>query len=359
MSASVPRSPHGPPVVLVVEDEPVLRASMVRGLARMPGIEVVDGATLAEATRLVEAYRPALIISDLSLPDGTGEALIGLLDRLRLRVPIVFVTAYLGTFQPRIPLSSDLEIHEKPVPLDRLRQIVEQRLRVATTASSEDDAPFSLVDYLQIACIGAHSVELTLELSGRPAGAVVVHKGELWSARDGSGTGEVAFRRLYARDAARHPETRTRCRGLRQPAEPRQIHTGWQVLLLESACAVDEGFADPASAAAAVEASVDEVVATLDASVELADADGDDDAHADDELPTLAPAATPTGTDRVFAERYEAGVEALLSRDFPGAFAAFLEADAAKPGDRRVAANLERLRTLGHDPATPLPEKPR
>jgi DNA-binding NtrC family response regulator len=115
-------------VVLVVEDEPVLRASMVRGLARLPGIEVVDGATLAEATRLVEAYRPALIISDLSLPDGTGEALIGLLDRLRLRVPIVFVTAYLGTFQPRIPLSSDLEIHEKPVPLDRLRQIVEQRL---------------------------------------------------------------------------------------------------------------------------------------------------------------------------------------------------------------------------------------
>ena len=44
MSASAPRPPNGPPVVLVVEDEPVLRASMVRGLARLPGIEVVDGA---------------------------------------------------------------------------------------------------------------------------------------------------------------------------------------------------------------------------------------------------------------------------------------------------------------------------
>jgi CheY-like chemotaxis protein len=355
MSASAPRPPNGPPVVLVVEDEPVLRASMVRGLARLPGIEVVDGATLAEATRLVEAYRPALIISDLSLPDGTGEALIDLLEGLRHRVPIVFVTAYLGTFHSRIPLRTDLEIHEKPVPLERLRQIVEQRLRVASKSAPDDEAPFSMVDYLQIACIGAHSVELSLEISGRPVGAVVVHKGELWSARDGAGRGEAAFRRLYARDAARHPETRTRCRGLRSPEEPRQIHTGWQVLLLESACAVDEGHADAASAMAAVEASVDEVVATLDAAVDILD-DPDD---ADADPPTLSPSAGARGADRLFAERFEAGVEALLARDYPAAFAAFVEAEAARPGDRHVAANLERLRILGHGEPTPPPEKRR
>jgi CheY-like chemotaxis protein len=332
-------------VVLVVEDEPVLRASMVRGLARLPGIEVVDGATLAEATRLVEAYRPALVISDLSLPDGTGETLIGLLDDLRLRVPIIFITAYLGTFQPRIPRRADLEIHEKPVPLERLRQLVEQRLRVEPDASG-DDAPFSLVDYLQIACIGAHSVELTLEVAGQAVGSATVHRGELWSARDAGGTGEAAFRRLYARDAARTPETRTRCRGLRQPTEPRQITTGWQVLLLESACAVDEGLSDPGAAAAAIGASVDEVVLTLDASVDEA---LDDDA---DEHPTLAPATAPRAIDRQFSELYEAGVEALLTRDYRAAYEAFRAADAVRPGDRHVQANLERLRMLGHAPGS-------
>jgi DNA-binding response OmpR family regulator len=338
--APLPGKPGGTPVVLVVEDEPVLRASMVRGLARMSGIEVVDGATMAEATRLVEACRPALIISDLSLPDGTGEELIGVLDRLRMRVPIIFITAYLGAFQSRIPRRTDIEIHEKPVSLERLRGFVEARLRVEGEArrATSDDAPFSMVDYLQIACIGAHSVSLTLEERGRVVGTIEVSRGELWSARDAHGVGEPAFQRLFARDALRGAETFTRCRSLRPPPGRRDVTTHWQVLVLESACAIDEGQAAVVDLDEDIEASLSGALASVEPAVPVA---------------TALSAAPPPPRDRDaerFDAAFDAGVDALLGRDFHTAYDRFLDAAALRPDDPRVRANLQRLRELGFAP---------
>ena len=60
-------------VVLVVEDEPLLRASMVRGLSKPHGLEVVDASSL-DATELIRTMRPEMIVSDLHPPRwlGTG-----------------------------------------------------------------------------------------------------------------------------------------------------------------------------------------------------------------------------------------------------------------------------------------------
>ena len=48
-----------------------------------------------------------------------------------------------------------------------------------------------------------------------------------------------------------------------------------------------------------------------------------------------------------FDHAWEEGVNALLERDLPRALEAFLRAGAIRPGDRRVEANLSRLRELG------------
>jgi hypothetical protein len=40
-------------------------------------------------------------------------------------------------------------------------------------------------------------------------------------------------------------------------------------------------------------------------------------------------------------------VDALLAKDYPKALAAFREASVARPDDRRVIANLERLKAMG------------
>jgi DNA-binding response OmpR family regulator len=349
--APLPGKNGGTPVVLVVEDEPVLRASMVRGLARMPGIEVVDGATMAEATRLVEACRPALIISDLSLPDGTGEELIGVLDRLRMRVPIIFITAYLGAFQSRIPRRTDIEIHEKPVSLERLRGFVEARLRVDADArrATADEAPFAMVDYLQIACIGAHSVSLTLEERGRVVGTIEVNRGELWSARDAFGAGEAAFQRIFARDALRGTDTFTRCRSLRAPAGRRDVTTNWQVLMLESACAIDEGQQALLDLDEDIDASLSGALESVESVVPAPPAPPPQPAPPPG--PPEPPPEPPRDRDAErFAAAFDAGVEALLGRDFHTAYDRFLDAAELRPDDPRVRANLQRLRDLGFAP---------
>ena len=48
------------------------------------------------------------------------------------------------------------------------------------------------------------------------------------------------------------------------------------------------------------------------------------------------------------AAAFEAGIDALLDKDYPRAQAAFLQADGLRPGDPRITANLRRLEELGH-----------
>jgi len=49
-------------------------------------------------------------------------------------------------------------------------------------------APFSVVDYVQLACLGRHSVHIDMEFV-KAAGKVIVWQGELWSASDEQGEG--------------------------------------------------------------------------------------------------------------------------------------------------------------------------
>src|SRR5215475_1465883 len=84
-------------LILLVEDEPVLRASMSRGLARLPNVEVVDAGSVADAKKLLGAVKPHLVVTDLDLPDGSGVEVISEIATLKLAIPIVVVSAYLRT----------------------------------------------------------------------------------------------------------------------------------------------------------------------------------------------------------------------------------------------------------------------
>lgn len=57
------------PRVLILEDETVLRASMARGLAKLPA-QIDEAGTLAEAIAQLDRALPDVIVSDLDLPDG-------------------------------------------------------------------------------------------------------------------------------------------------------------------------------------------------------------------------------------------------------------------------------------------------
>jgi two-component system, response regulator RegA len=79
--------------LLLVDDDPPLRRSMARALARR-GFEVVAVESLAEARDRARTYRPQYAVLDMRLADGIGLDLVQLLREIRPEVRIVIVTGY-------------------------------------------------------------------------------------------------------------------------------------------------------------------------------------------------------------------------------------------------------------------------
>ena len=80
-----------PPLVLIVEDEKLIRR-FVRSALEDEGCQVVEAATLAQGLLEAGAHKPDLVILDLGLPDGNGVDFIGHL-RGWSDVPILVLSA--------------------------------------------------------------------------------------------------------------------------------------------------------------------------------------------------------------------------------------------------------------------------
>lgn len=296
--------------VLIIEDEALLRSSMARGLGKLPGIEVFEAGSMAEAVRLLDAAPPNLVLSDIDLPDRSGIEIFGELGKRSLAVPVVLISAYLKAYGPQIPRHANVEVHEKPVGLEDLRKIVLRRLDVVERPL--DSSPFTPADFLQLACMGKHSVVIERKSGGRTTASLVVKDGQVWAAQDEGGIGFEAFRRIIFSPATKG---KVECRTLAgEPGEPNVVG-GWQELLMNAARLEDE-------------------------------------AARSDRLSSSPPSAPAPGTPGPstgdgFDEVWEEGVSALLGRNLPMALHAFLRAGAIRPGDRRVEANVNRLREMG------------
>ncbi|EAR51016.1 PAS sensor Signal Tranduction Histidine Kinase [Oceanicola granulosus HTCC2516] len=72
--APAPLAPRGPPRVLLVEDDALIRMDLAMMLEEM-GIEVAEAASVAEALAQLETGGFDLMLTDIGLPDGNGEEL--------------------------------------------------------------------------------------------------------------------------------------------------------------------------------------------------------------------------------------------------------------------------------------------
>jgi CheY-like chemotaxis protein len=309
--------------ILIIEDEETLRIGMVRALSKLAGVEVVAAGTLRVALALVDRARPDAVISDLDLPDRFGAELLGELERRGLRIPVTFVSAYTRKFSDRVPRAPDIRLVDKPVSLEKLREIA------AAALSARDSVlppPFGASDYLQLACLGRHSVVITRRSSVRDesaGGRIIVWRGELWDATDEEGHGERAFRRIVVQPGVFRVHTLDRDPG------PRTIEGPWEMLMLDALREADEE---------AVRAEEEAALALLDGPVSPP--------------PSVPAVPPPPPVVDLYDMAFERGVEALFARDHAGAVRAFRDALAARPGDPKATANLERLRALGHvDPS--------
>lgn len=410
-------------LVLLIEDEAVLRSSMARAIAKLPGVEVADVGTVSAALAIIDSRPPKMIVSDIDLPDRSGIELLGELGRRSMQIPILYVSGYLKAYGSQIPPHANVDVREKPVQLEELRSIVQSRLGYST--SSTEHAPFAVADYIQLACIGRHSVIIDVE-SEEENGRVIVFNGLVWTAIDSRGVGVDAFRRLaFARNSV------TRVRTLREDPGEQTMFGSWESVLLNAARVEDEETRDslvelsgdmdwfggaegmpttarspqndetapePAPRVNVVDAprpAMAEPVSDFARSAQKA-VSGSHPEERDESTqqapeppqappsvppvsrsgfvwridPTPAPEAVSTvvsaspapaqepaaasagsdesGEDLVFNDAWDAGIAALLVKDYRGAFEAFKAAEAIRGDDPKVQANLKRLRELGY-----------
>jgi CheY-like chemotaxis protein len=296
--------------VLIVEDEPVLRASMVRGLSRLPDVVVLDAGRVDEAIRLAEIHSVDLVLSDLDLPDRSGLEIIGPLRATGRNPRIVFISAYLSTYRPRIPAYANVELREKPVPLEELRGIVEQHVGTLRRSSREPEStPFTAADYVQLSMMGRHSAVI-----GVAGGEIIIVDGQAWAARDALGTGDEAFMRLALQPNAW-------CRTLIDKNVARTVEGRAEFLLMEAARLQDEGLSAAASSSSSSLAAFP--------------------SPSGSSLSTSAP-----GID-AFDALMDECIDAILGRDHQRAAGLLSRARTLRPDDARVRANLQRLKALG------------
>ncbi len=305
------------PLLMLIEDEPVLRSAIARYLGRLPGLGVVDTGLVADAVRLLDTERPDVVVSDLDLPDGSGLDVLAALDRHGLKVPVLFVSGHLDAFRPQIPDRDDVELHEKPFPLSELREAVLRRLPPAPPQRPERPSPFALCDYVQLACMGGHTIDLEAIEGDAVVGRIRIHEGTLWSAAFGDATGEAALRDLFGL-------ANTSARIVRRAGDPgeREFERRWPHVLLD---AEREG----RRAARRLSQRPGPLPEPADPSTDAAGAPGDE------------------GED--FTTLLDRGLDAMLQRDYSTAWAALSRADALRPGVGTVRTNLARLRALGVD----------
>ncbi|MCA9604579.1 MAG: response regulator [Myxococcales bacterium] len=316
--------------LLIVEDEAVLRTSLARGIARLAGVEVADAGSVDEALVKIDARAPDLIISDIDMPERTGIELLGEVAKRGLKIPVIFVTAYLKAYGAQIPRHANIEVMEKPVALEDIRRMVLAKLKQSEVA--RDTNPFTAVDFLQLAGMGRRSVLIESTWPNGAKGTITVQGGQVWDARVGRFAGEEAFTKIAWAQGCR-----VRCMSLTEPPGTRTLHDSVEGLLMRSAQAMDENARDGIGSA---DDFLEEAV-RLSSRPPPAQNTVDEASRLEEPRPVV---------DEAFERHLDAGVAALLSKDYAAAWAEFVAADAVTPGNATVAANLARLRELGFGP---------
>jgi two-component system, response regulator RegA len=125
-------------MVLVVDDDVTIRATLAEALHGW-GYESRQAATLAQALAIVGRERPAAVLLDVKLPDGSG---IGILDELKKRSPETVVIIITGYVNPKSAFEAGLhQAHgflTKPLDQTEVRAMLEEALAQVAKSRKED-----------------------------------------------------------------------------------------------------------------------------------------------------------------------------------------------------------------------------
>ncbi len=117
-----------PAQILLVEDKDSLRAMLRHALERQ-GHAVLEARDQPEAVKLLQETQPALVLSDLRLPEGDGFGVLRASKEVDADVPVIVMTAY-GSIEDAVTAMKEgaLDFLAKPVDPDHLLLLVGRAL---------------------------------------------------------------------------------------------------------------------------------------------------------------------------------------------------------------------------------------
>ena len=130
MSSSGPSTTPSIVRVLLVEDEPKLRESLLEGL-RLEDWAVTGAASGSEALREIEAQPFDLVVLDWMLPDRDGLDILRQLRASGCRVPVLLITARGGSNRDMAFQSGASAFLTKPFAFDELLDCARRLLKLA------------------------------------------------------------------------------------------------------------------------------------------------------------------------------------------------------------------------------------
>ena len=127
--------PAADPPILLVEDKDSLR-TMLRLALEAQGHRVIEARDQAEAIAALQTTHPAIVLSDLRLPDGDGFGVLRAAKELDPELPVLMMTAFANVPDAVVAMKEGaLDFLAKPVDPEHLQLMVERALasrRMAT-----------------------------------------------------------------------------------------------------------------------------------------------------------------------------------------------------------------------------------
>src|SRR5204863_7833780 len=123
------------PPILLVEDKDSLR-TMLRHALEAQGHTVIEARDQPEAAKVLQTTYPAVVLSDLRLPDRDGFGVLRAAKEVDPELPVIVMTAF-GSIQDAVSAMKEgaMDFLAKPVDPDHLLLLVHRALaqrRMAT-----------------------------------------------------------------------------------------------------------------------------------------------------------------------------------------------------------------------------------
>ena len=121
------------PLVLLVDDEPLLRDTLVQ-IFEGEGFRAVSAADGATAVGLAEQLRPDVVICDVLMPGTNGIETAKLIRRICSSVPIILFSgqaAATGLIEDAQSEGYDFEVLAKPIRPEFLISVIRKQLNAA------------------------------------------------------------------------------------------------------------------------------------------------------------------------------------------------------------------------------------